>query len=68
MSHSELAPGTKARLERVSTATICTALFKAGLRNQFIQDVLPVSPKGRNMVGTAYTLRYCPSPLKLGHY
>ena len=61
MSHPQLSAETKSRLEHVSTATLCTALFKAGLRNQFIQDVLPVSPKGRNMVGQAYTLRYIPA-------
>jgi hypothetical protein len=25
-------------------ATLCTALFKRGLRNQFIQDVRPLNP------------------------
>ena len=29
---------------KVSTATLCTALFKRGLRNQFIQDVQPLNP------------------------
>ena len=37
---------TRARLMTVSTATLCTALFKRGLRNQFVQDVRPVSEKG----------------------
>jgi hypothetical protein len=36
------------------TATIATALFKRGLRNQMIQAVGPVGGrKGRNMVGLA---------------
>lgn len=35
-----------------------TALFKLGLRNHFIQDVRPLSPKKANMVGQAFTLRY----------
>jgi len=52
---------TKAKLMGVSAATLCTALFKRGLRNQFIQDVRPVAPRGRNMVGQAYTLRYIPA-------
>jgi regulator of RNase E activity RraA len=52
---------TKAKLMGISTATLCTALFKRGLRNQFIQDVRPVAPRGRNMVGQAYTLRYIPA-------
>ncbi|HET7413074.1 MAG TPA: ribonuclease activity regulator RraA [Pararhizobium sp.] len=52
---------TRDRLMTVSTATLCTALYRRGLRNQFIQDVRPVKPKGRNMVGPAYTLRYIPA-------
>ena len=54
-------PQTREKLMGVSAATLCTALFKRGLRNQFIQDVRPVSPKGRNMVGPAFTLRYIPA-------
>jgi len=61
MSKTELGAGTREQLMHVSTATICTALFKQGLRNQFIQDVRPVAPKPRNMVGQAYTLRYIPA-------
>jgi len=49
------------QLSQVSTATICTALFKRGLRNQFIQDVQPLAPVKKNMVGQAYTLRYIPA-------
>lgn len=51
----------RAALMGVSVATLATALFKRGLRNQVIQDVHPVAPKGRNMVGPAYTLRYIPA-------
>lgn len=54
-------PQTRAQLMQVSTATLCTALFKRGLRNQFIQGVLPLNPKLPNMVGEAYTLRYMPA-------
>ena len=57
-------PKTRQQLMGVSTATLCTALFKRGLRNQFIQDVLPVSGLGGdrpNMVGPAFTLRYIPA-------
>jgi regulator of RNase E activity RraA len=61
MSSHVLSEETRAKLMTVSTATLCTALFKRGLRNQFIQDVRPVSPKGRNMVGQAFTLRYIPA-------
>ena len=56
-----LSDATRAKLMGVSVATISTALFKRGLRNQTIQDIAPVAPKGRNMVGPAYTLRYIPA-------
>jgi regulator of RNase E activity RraA len=42
-------------------ATLCTALFKRGLRNQFIQDVHPLNDTLPNMVGEAFTLRYIPA-------
>ena len=56
-----LKPETKAKLATVSTATLCTALFKRGLRNQFLQDVRPLNPNLPNMVGEAFTLRYIPA-------
>jgi regulator of RNase E activity RraA len=56
-----LKPETRDRLKSVSTATICTALFKRGLRNQFIQDVHPLNPGAGPMVGEAFTLRYMPA-------
>jgi regulator of RNase E activity RraA len=46
---------------QVSVATLCTALFKRGLRNQFIQDVRPLNATLPNMVGEAFTLRYIPA-------
>ena len=49
------------QLAKVSTATLCTALFKRGLRNQFIQDVRPLNGNLPNMVGEAFTLRYIPA-------
>jgi regulator of RNase E activity RraA len=52
---------TRDRLSRVSVATITTALFKRGLRNQFIQDVHPLNAGLPNMVGEAFTLRYIPA-------
>lgn len=52
---------TRQKLMQVSVATLATALFKRGLRNQVIQDVRPIKPKGRNMVGPAFTLRYIPA-------
>jgi regulator of RNase E activity RraA len=56
-----LAESTRAKLATVSTATLTTALFKRGLRNQFVQDVHPVNPGAGPMVGEAYTLRYIPA-------
>jgi len=54
-------PETRQKLMGVSTATLCTALFKRGLAHQFIQNVLPLNPSLPNMVGEAYTLRYMPA-------
>ena len=56
-----LSDATRAKLRTVSTATITTALFKRGLRNQFVQDVRPLNPDAGPMVGEAYTLRYIPA-------
>lgn len=52
---------TREKLQKVSTATIATYLFKLGLRNQFIQGVKPLAPGKPTMVGEAFTLRYIPA-------
>jgi regulator of RNase E activity RraA len=52
---------TRDTLMKVSVATLCTALFKRGLRRQFIQNVQRLNPNLPNMVGEAYTLRYMPA-------
>ena len=52
---------TKALLQKVSTATLCTALYKRGLRNQTLQNVHPLNKSLANMVGEAFTLRYIPA-------
>ncbi len=52
---------TREKLKRVSTPTLATALYKRGLRQQFIQEVGPLSPLPHSMVGEAYTLRYMPA-------
>jgi len=49
------------KLRHVSTATLATALFKRGLRNQVIQGVQPLGPLKANMAGMAFTLRYIPA-------
>jgi regulator of RNase E activity RraA len=56
-----LKPETREKLKRVSTATLATALYKRGLRQQFIQNVHPLSPLKESMVGEAFTLRYMPA-------
>jgi regulator of RNase E activity RraA len=58
---SSLSTATREKLKAVSTATICTALFKRGLNKQFIQDVRPLNARLGNMVGEAFTLRYIPA-------
>lgn len=52
---------THEKLMGVSVATLATALFKRGLRNQTIQGVGPLKARGKNMVGPAFTLRYIPA-------
>lgn len=57
-----LSDATRAKLKRVSTATLATALFKRGLRQQMIQAALPVhAPGAESMVGEAFTVRYIPA-------
>jgi len=52
---------SKAIYKKVSTATIATALYKRGLKNQFIQNVFPIHDNNENLVGEAFTLRYIPA-------
>lgn len=52
---------TREKLKHISVATMATALYKRGLRNQVIQGVRPLGWKGENMVGPAFTLRYMPA-------
>ncbi|MES2258016.1 MAG: ribonuclease activity regulator RraA [Pseudomonadota bacterium] len=56
-----MSEATRQKLKGVSVATLCTALFKRGLRNQYIQDARPLNPAAGTMVGQAYTLRYIPA-------
>lgn len=61
MTDYVLSDETREKLMKASTASVATALYKRGLRNQFIQNVHPVAWKGKNMVGQAFTLRYIPA-------
>ena len=58
---SEMDAAVRQQLAAVSTATLTTCLFKRGFRNAYLQDVHPLNPKGRPMVGPAFTLRYIPA-------
>jgi len=56
-----LSKETKDKLKKISTPTIATYLFKIGLKNQFIQNVVPLKKGKSTMVGEAFTLRYIPA-------
>lgn len=56
-----LSDETRARYKKISTASVATALYKRGLRNQFIQGVAPCGDYAEYMVGQAFTLRYIPA-------
>lgn len=58
---NRLKEATRSKLKTVSTATLATALYKRGFRQQFIQNVQPLHPLQESMVGEAYTLRYMPA-------
>ena len=56
-----LKPETRDKFMTVATPTLMTALYKRGLRNQWIQDVHRINPAAGPMVGEAFTLRYMPA-------
>ena len=56
-----LSPQTREALQKVSSATLTTVLFKRGFRNVFIQGVFLLNRNSPKMVGEAYTLRYIPA-------
>jgi regulator of RNase E activity RraA len=58
---AKLSNQTREKLKAVSTATLTTALYKRGFRNQMIQGVYPLNPNALPMVGEAFTLRYIPA-------
>jgi regulator of RNase E activity RraA len=58
----ELNPDTLERLRHVSTATLCTQLYKRGFRNVYLQGISRLTtPSGGNLVGPAFTMRNIPS-------
>jgi len=58
---SPVSAATLEALRHVSTATVTTQLMGHGLRNTYLQGVLPLNPAQTRMVGEAFTLRYIPS-------
>ncbi|MDT0605481.1 ribonuclease activity regulator RraA [Croceitalea rosinachiae] len=58
---SSLSNTIRSKLRGISTATVATYLFKKGLKNQFIQGVVPLKKGKPTMVGEAFTLRYIPA-------
>jgi regulator of RNase E activity RraA len=58
----ELKQTTTDNLRHVSTATLCTQLFKRGFRNVYIQGIKRLTtPSGGNLVGPAFTMRSIPA-------
>ena len=58
----ELSDKTRELLRHVSTATLCTQLFKRGFRNVYIQGIKRLTnPSGGNLVGPAFTMRSIPA-------
>jgi regulator of RNase E activity RraA len=62
-----LSPETLERLRRISTPTLCTQLYKLGLRTRFLTGVRPLRPDQR-MVGEAVTVRFAPAREDLTTY
>ena len=56
-----LSPQAREALQKVSSATLTTVLFKRGFRNVFVQGVFLLNKAAPRMVGEAYTLRYIPA-------
>ncbi len=58
---AELSEKTRDALLRIGTSTLTGALQRRGLRSIFLQDVWPVRPNMKRMVGPAFTMRFIPS-------
>ena len=58
-----LSAATKAKLEKITTATLTTVLLKKGLRNVWMRKAAPFTPaaQGKRLVGEAFTLRFVPA-------
>jgi regulator of RNase E activity RraA len=58
-----LSAETKAKLEKITTATLTTVLLKKGLRKVWMRGAPPFTPaaQGKRLVGEAFTLRFVPA-------
>ncbi|TQV82229.1 ribonuclease activity regulator RraA [Denitrobaculum tricleocarpae] len=61
MTHKILSDATLAAYRGASTASLCTLLYKRGLRKCFVEGVSRLNRAPIHLVGQAYTLRYIPS-------
>jgi regulator of RNase E activity RraA len=63
LKDANMDPLIKAKLEKITTATITTVLLKKGLRNVWMRGPQPftISAMGQRMVGPAFTLRFVPA-------
>lgn len=61
--HEPIPQALKEKLSQISTATACMNLYKLGIRNIFMQGLLPLAPLGigKRLVGRAVTLRFLPT-------
>jgi regulator of RNase E activity RraA len=66
-THAPLSPETLARLGRISTPTLCTQLYRLGLRSRFLAGVRPARSDCR-MAGEAVTVRFAPAREDLTTY
>ena len=51
---------TRSKLAATGISTLTTCLYRRGLRNVWLNGVVPVNGESR-MVGEAYTLRFIPA-------
>lgn len=58
--HAPLAATLRDHFLQASTATVATQLFRLGLRNTFLNGLLPLNPAHSRFVGEAATLRFIP--------
>ena len=66
MSSTDISAASIEILKKVSVATLATALYKRGLRNQVIQDVVPLAGTmakicSARLAGGSCYLRYMPA-------